>query len=62
MVDEGSDTLVGFARMRLPSSRTHRKEITWRDAARIKEINIYRADIPFSILDGKSWQKNRIYK
>ena len=56
MVDEGSDTLVGFARMRLPSSRTHRKEITWSDAALIREIHVYGSVIPVGLRDSKSWQ------
>jgi len=56
MLVDRSNTLVGFVRMRLPSSRTHRKEISKSRSALIRELHVYGSVIPVGLQDGRSWQ------
>ncbi len=44
--DEGTSTLFGFLRLRIPSGREHRKEIKDRSVALIRELHVYGPVVP----------------
>jgi len=52
--DRASDIIIGFLRMRIPSSRAHRAEIDQRTAI-IRELHVYGPELPVG-RRGYSWQ------
>ena len=50
-----TESLVGFVRMRIPSRKSHRKEIN-ENTAIIRELHVYGQVVPIGEKDLKSWQ------
>ena len=46
MEDEGTDTLFGFLRLRIPSGQEHRPEIAGQKASLVRELHVYGPVVP----------------
>jgi elongator complex protein 3 len=55
-VDEESDTLAGYIRLRIPSSAAHRPEIGGKDAAIVRELRVCGPMIPVGGEDADAYQ------
>ncbi|MBN1682210.1 tRNA uridine(34) 5-carboxymethylaminomethyl modification radical SAM/GNAT enzyme Elp3 [Candidatus Bathyarchaeota archaeon] len=53
--DSGSDTLIGFIRLRMPSDKTERPEIT-SNTGLIRELHVYGAMVPVGSQNINAWQ------
>lgn len=54
--DPRADVLIGYLRLRIPSSEAHRPEIAGRDASIIRELHVYGPLVPLGEHDGSAWQ------
>jgi elongator complex protein 3 len=54
--DQVSDTLVGYLRLRIPSSSAHRAELTVEPASIVRELHVYGPAIPIGEHDRDWWQ------
>lgn len=55
-VDESSDALVGYIRLRMPSDLAHRPEIAHQNAALVRELHVYGQLVPIGEKAPKAWQ------
>ncbi len=54
--DEENDVLIGFLRLRIPSTRAHRREIRLGETALVRELHVYGLLVPVGKLLGDAWQ------
>ena len=54
--DEENDVLIGFLRLRIPSTRAHRREIRVGETALVRELHVYGLLVPVGKLLGNAWQ------
>ncbi|MBI2127404.1 MAG: GNAT family N-acetyltransferase, partial [Thaumarchaeota archaeon] len=54
--DKSADALVGFLRMRVPSDKSHRKEIAGNSACLVRELHVYGPVVPVGEKEDASWQ------
>jgi elongator complex protein 3 len=55
MEDVDSDVLLGFLRLRMPSSHAHRPEINY-DTALVRELHVYGPMMPLGEREDELWQ------
>ncbi len=56
MLDDRSEALIGFVRLRFPSDKAHRAEISAGDSGLIRELHVYGSATPVGHRDNKAWQ------
>jgi elongator complex protein 3 len=54
--DPESNVLIGYLRLRVPSAKTHRPEITAAPSAIVRELHVYGPLVPVGKHSGKAWQ------
>ena len=54
--DKSADALVGFLRMRVPSDKSHRREIAAESACLVRELHVYGPVVPVGEKEDASWQ------
>jgi elongator complex protein 3 len=54
--DPESNVLIGYLRLRIPSVKTHRPEITAAPSAIVRELHIYGPLVPVGKRSAKAWQ------
>jgi elongator complex protein 3 len=54
--DVGNDVLIGFLRLRIPSSKAHRPEIAGGETALVRELHVYGPLVPVGRTARGSWQ------
>lgn len=61
-IHKPSDTLIGFVRLRIPSTMAHRPEIINRKAGLIRELHVYGEALPLGIRQSGAWQHKGLGK
>jgi elongator complex protein 3 len=56
MEDPENNVLVGYLRLRVPSERAHRLEITAEPCSIVRELHVYGPLVPVGIHSAKAWQ------
>lgn len=54
--DVVNDTLISFLRLRLPSERAHRREISSQKSCLVRELHVYGSLVPVGSCDKFAWQ------
>jgi len=54
--DPKTDTLVGYLRLRIPSSSAHRIELSSESSSIVRELHVYGPVVPVGERDGDAWQ------
>jgi elongator complex protein 3 len=54
--DPENDVLVGYLRLRVPSAKAHRREITAAPSAIVRELHVYGPLVPVGMHLAKAWQ------
>jgi elongator complex protein 3 len=54
--DEERDVLVGYLRLRFPSSHAHRPEVRVNDTAIVRELHVYGPLVPLGSRNARAWQ------
>jgi elongator complex protein 3 len=54
--DPKNDILVGYLRLRVPSTKTHRKEIKTTPCTIVRELHVYGSLVPVGRHSAKAWQ------
>ncbi len=54
--DMSNDILIGYLRLRIPSAKAHRPEITTEPCSIIRELHVYGPVVPVGRHEAKAWQ------
>jgi elongator complex protein 3 len=54
--DEKNDVLVGYLRLRFPSSQSHRPEVKTEETAIVRELHVYGPLVPVGSRNDRAWQ------
>jgi len=54
--DPSNDILVGYLRLRIPSAKAHRPEITAQPSSIVRELHVYGPVVPVGKHQAKAWQ------
>ena len=54
--DQDNRVLIGYLRLRIPSTKAHRAEITEAPSAVVRELHVYGPLVPVGARPGKAWQ------
>ncbi|UCH31023.1 MAG: tRNA uridine(34) 5-carboxymethylaminomethyl modification radical SAM/GNAT enzyme Elp3 [Candidatus Bathyarchaeota archaeon] len=54
--DPSSDTLIGYSRLRIPSQKSFRPEITSKNSSIVRELHVYGSLVPVGKHSHKAWQ------
>jgi elongator complex protein 3 len=54
--DPESDVLIGYLRLRIPSEKAHRKEVTAEPCSVVRELHVYGSVVPVGKHPAKAWQ------
>jgi elongator complex protein 3 len=54
--DEKSNALIGYLRLRFPSSQSHRPEVKTEETAIVRELHVYGPLVPVGSRNSRAWQ------